>query len=108
MSQHLSPEEKELYRRIDEVLFYLWDPIGVAGAPEARDEYEGYVPHVFSLLTNQAGSVIIADFLAKTEAEDMGLSKSEGAQERARKIADLLEKYHHVIVQRPPLNEAVD
>jgi hypothetical protein len=108
MSQHLSPEQKELYRRVDEVLFYRWDPIAVAGAPEARAEYERYVPHVFSLLMNEAGSALIAEFLVKTETEDMGLSKSEDAQERARKIADLLQKYHHVIVQRPPLNEAVD
>jgi hypothetical protein len=108
MSQRLSPEQKELCRRIDEVLFYLWDPIGVAGAPEARDEYEGYVPHVFSLLMTEAGSALIAEFLVKTETEDMGLTKSDGAQERARKIADLLQKYHDVIVRRPPLNEAVD
>jgi hypothetical protein len=108
MSQHLSPEQKELYRRVDEVLFYLWDPIGVTGVPEARDEYERYVPHVFSLLMNETGSALIADFLVKTETEDMGLSKSEDAQGRARKIADLLQKYHHVVVQRPPLSEAVD
>ena len=50
MGQKLPPDQMELYRRVDEVLHYLWDPIGVAGAPEARDEYYSYLPHVFSLL----------------------------------------------------------
>jgi hypothetical protein len=38
------PKDKELYRRIDEVVHYLWDPIGVSDVPEARDEYHSYLP----------------------------------------------------------------
>ena len=36
----------ELHRRTDEVLHYIWDPIGVSGVPTARDEYSGYVPRL--------------------------------------------------------------
>jgi hypothetical protein len=43
----LLPHQDELYRRTDEVLHYIWDPIGVAGVPEARDEYDSYLPHAF-------------------------------------------------------------
>jgi len=44
MGKMLPPKENELRQRTDEVLHYLWDPIGVAGAPGARDEYWSYLP----------------------------------------------------------------
>lgn len=49
MGQKLSEKDKELYARIDEVIHYIWDPIGVAGNAQARDEYYSYLPNVFSL-----------------------------------------------------------
>jgi hypothetical protein len=39
--------EKELQARISEILHYVWDPIGVAGNPHARDEYDGYIGAVW-------------------------------------------------------------
>jgi len=42
--------QKELSKRVSEVLYYLWDPIGVSTAPEARSEYEDYVPQVVGIL----------------------------------------------------------
>ena len=33
---------KELNQRIDEVLYYEWDPIGVSDKPCARAEYSSY------------------------------------------------------------------
>ena len=50
MGQKLVPNDLALYRGTDEVLHYIWDPIGVAGCPYARDEYHGYLPRVYSLL----------------------------------------------------------
>ena len=44
MGYKSSREEIELYKRVDEVLHYLWDPIGVAEEPWARDEYYSYLP----------------------------------------------------------------
>lgn len=49
MGKQLSPFERELYQRVDEVLHYVWDPIGVSDAPEARDEYFSYLPIVFGM-----------------------------------------------------------
>jgi len=74
MGQKLPPKEAELYRRCDEVLHYIWDPIGVAGAPGARDEYQGYLPHVFSLVQNDAKPQEIAEYLNRFVAESMTLS----------------------------------
>lgn len=60
---NLSSQDKELLRRIDEVLHYRWDPIGVAGVPQARDEYESYVPQVFQLLKETVDGRDVADYL---------------------------------------------
>jgi hypothetical protein len=54
MGEKLSPKELALYRAVDEVLHYVWDPIGVAGAPRARDEYFSYLPKVYGMV--KAGS----------------------------------------------------
>lgn len=54
MKRKLNPKEKELYKRCDEVLFYVWDPIGISDIPGPRDEYESYVPQVFMLIRNNA------------------------------------------------------
>lgn len=40
----------ELERRVDEVLFYKWDPIGVNSYVGARAEYRCYVPAVLEKL----------------------------------------------------------
>jgi len=41
MRQGLGAEDSRLHPAISEVLHYIWDPSGVAGVPEARDEYDG-------------------------------------------------------------------
>lgn len=102
MDSHLSPEHKELFRRVDEVLHYVWDPIGVAGTPDACDEYDSYAPHVFSMLLHEAPSAEIAQFLVTTETEAMGLSGSEGIQERADEVVEILETWRDFIRDRPP------
>jgi len=32
-----------IYRKIDEILWFDWDPIGISDVDDARDEYESYV-----------------------------------------------------------------
>jgi hypothetical protein len=104
----LSPVHKALYRRVDEVLHYVWDPISVAGTPEARDEYDSYVPHVFSMLIHDARSAEIAQFLVTTETEAMGLSGSQRVRERANKVVQLLQRWRDYIRERPPTLEPGD
>jgi hypothetical protein len=64
----------QLLRAVDEVLHYRWDPCGVAGAPEARDEYHAYVPTIYSLLRSGAQEGELVACLAEIEAVQMGLS----------------------------------
>lgn len=94
MGQKLSPQDNELYRRCDEVLHYLWDPIGVRGAPGARDEYHSYLPRVFSLVRGNATVDAIADYLVTVERDRMSLSP---APDRARKVAAILIEYREWI-----------
>lgn len=93
----MSPEHKELYQRVDEVLHYLWDPIGVSGVPEARDEYDSYLPHVFSLLVRRAEAQEITDFLDHTTTQPMGLSDTERGRAHSKEVVDILERWREFI-----------
>jgi len=73
MGQKLKKDEKELYKRIDEVLHYIWDPIGICGVPEARDEYYSYIPEVFKLSKYKNSEKHIVEYLNKIRSENMGL-----------------------------------
>jgi hypothetical protein len=97
MGKVLPPKENELYQRTDEVLHYLWDPIGVAGAPGARDEYWAYLPHVFALLMERGDERAIADYLVSVERESMGL---RGRPEKALEVARKLIEYRAWVLDR--------
>jgi hypothetical protein len=71
-----SKYENELRMRVDEILHYIWDPIGVRGEPHARDEYDSYVPEVYSLLQSGAAAEQIAARLDKIATERMGLNSN--------------------------------
>jgi hypothetical protein len=65
-------------QRVSEILFYVWDPIGVNGMPSCRDEYESYVPIVSAYLLHDMAEVGI-DALLMFIMEDyigVGLTKS--------------------------------
>jgi hypothetical protein len=103
VEKHLSPGEAELYRRTDEVLHYLWDPIGVAGVPEARDEYDSYVPPVFSMLQQGLANDEISEYLISIECDSMGLATSELSRKSARDVVDTLIAYKEWIAEKSGL-----
>ena len=64
----MTETQKKFYTLVDEILWDDWDPIGVNDiAP--RDEYQSYVPKVFSLLIISKTDREIADRLYKIETE---------------------------------------
>jgi hypothetical protein len=67
-------DNNELRRRIDEVLYYVWDPIGVAHEPYARGEYKGYVQKVLELVEQNDDIEPISLHLANIVKNRMGLS----------------------------------
>jgi hypothetical protein len=99
MGKKLSPEQNELYKRTDEVLHYIWDPIGVSDSPCARDEYWGYLPQVFAKLLKNEPSEKIVEYLLLIETENMGLSKNE---KNAERTVEILEEYREKILAKDP------
>jgi len=97
MGQQLSPQDNELYKRVDEVLHYIWDPIGVSGCPPARDEYHSYLPKVFSLLKSTTDGQEIADYLLGVERESMSFTPSTEMVKKAKRVAEILLEYRELI-----------
>ncbi len=87
MGRKLPPDQMELYKRIDEILWSDWDPIGVSGAPEARDEYYDYLPQVFRLALDGSNENRIAEYLFWVESERMGLA---GNKQKCKQIGLLV------------------
>ena len=68
-----------------------WDPIGVAGVPEAADEYDSYVGDVYVMLMDQrATQEEIAAYLYDIAANHMGLAAQPHISERSENAAAAL------------------
>jgi hypothetical protein len=69
-----------------------WDPIGVAGIPEAADEYDTYVGKIYVMLMDErASSEAIAAYLSDIAINHMGLSAhAETAKRSVRAAAALM------------------
>lgn len=89
MGQKLRDAELELYRRVDEILYYVWDPIGVAPNAVTRAEYQRYLPEVFAMLQEGADASEIATYLDSVVTERMGLNVGKNP-EHSRCVAELL------------------
>lgn len=91
MSPKLEHYQIELRQRVDEVLHYIWDPIGVAGVPEARDEYDAYIPSVYAVLTKkETEKKELYTLLLDISTGNMGLNKGKFLKDRAEKAEELL------------------
>jgi len=87
VKKRLSEKEKEFYNRVDEVLFYKWDPIGISEEGCPRDEYQSYTPQVFRIAIESSAPEPLAEHLSQIATERMGLSS---AKEHDLKIANLI------------------
>ena len=74
-------------KRVRAVLLNDCDPIGVAGIPQAADEYDTYAAPIARMIV--AGNSIseLANHLVEIEVDAMGL---KGDQDRARIVATKL------------------
>ncbi|WP_018417424.1 hypothetical protein [Teredinibacter turnerae] len=79
MKRSLNKNEKELYERVARILWESWDPIGVyKEEDEWDDEYDGYVPSIFSLLIDGRDEHKISNHLTRLASDNMGLSTTTG------------------------------
>jgi hypothetical protein len=88
--------DEELYRIIDEVLYYVWDPIGVAETPQARNEYHEYVPQVFRLLKEDVTATVIAEHLLKTSIKHMAIDQNR----HGMVVAEILLQWKAIISRK--------
>ena len=84
---------KELNQRIDEVLYYLWDPIGVSDEPCARAEYSSYTMTILKYVLKEDLNQI-ANQLSKIETNSMGLASDK---DRNLKVAQRLLDYKYAV-----------
>jgi hypothetical protein len=101
MGQRLSPEDMALYRAIDEVLHYIWDPIGVFDAPEARDEYYDYLPVVFSKIKASEAAEVVSEYLHFIRTDRIGIPANPKAD---RDAADLMLRWKLVLHEKYKTN----
>lgn len=83
----MSPQQLDFYTRIDEILYYKWDPIGVSDGYWSRDEYQSYLPKVYKLAMENDQPEPVAAYLTGISSENMGLPEN---QKRDMTIAKLI------------------
>jgi hypothetical protein len=74
-----------------------WDPIGVSGVPEARDEYDEYLGPLAAELDDGAGADAVARYLAGVQSERMGLPATP---DQLRDVAGRVVDWHSRETQR--------
>ncbi|WP_400070461.1 hypothetical protein [Zobellia russellii] len=82
---------RELEKRIDEVLYYVWDPIGVSDEPCARAEYSSYTMTILKYVLKE-DLIKIIRHLTTIETDSMGLTANE---ERNEMVAQRLLDYKY-------------
>lgn len=90
MNEELRNRAKRYHAAIRDAAMSCWDPIGVAGIPDASDEYDSYVPAIYKLLIERKSVSAIFDYLWWLETEHMGLSGDRQATEAfARRLVEI-------------------
>jgi len=84
-------QSRENRARVREILMRDWDPIGVAGIPEAADEYDAYADQAYVMLMDQrATAEAISAYLFDIATRHMGLSRIADLAERSDRAARTL------------------
>lgn len=89
--------EPELLQRVDEVLYYHWDPLGVAREPVSRQEYAAFVPEVFAALLDDADEHRVMELLLLLESEFLGIGPRPS---QARRVAEMLVDWRALLEQQ--------
>jgi hypothetical protein len=87
-------DRDELERRIDEVLFYIWDPIGVGPNPDARTEYRSYAKTILKFLSDNPDRHAVQKYLCEIEA---GMLAQPANERRAEEVVELIMSHKKAI-----------
>ncbi len=72
---------------IDEVLHYVWDPLGVRDVPQARYEYSRYAKNVWQDVLKGKSKLEISSYLTRIVTEQMELKPNPGHDDE---VADIV------------------
>lgn len=75
VSNRLSKLQQDLLQAVDEVLHYLWDPIGVSSYPGTRNEYQSCAQVVFGKLHHGADAAEISAYLTEVATSQIGFDE---------------------------------
>ncbi len=82
----MTREQNLLFEFIEDLLSCEWDPLALNGFGP-RDEYQTYVPQIFSLAVGNATANQIADRLRSIETESIGVA---GDFEKCKQLARII------------------
>ena len=83
---------KDMHSKIRDILMDDWDPIGIKQFTDHVDEYDSYIPKIYSLLIHRKTQVEMCDYLWWAGTENMGLSGNRAHTESvAVKLMALIE-----------------
>ena len=90
----MSARATALYRRVCELLFAEWDPIGVNGLGGPQDEYDSYAAGLMRLIEGGADEYRVAHRLGELARVSMGISHVDQERDRrvARQLIDLVRR----------------
>jgi hypothetical protein len=84
---NMNEAQKQLFlTRVEEVLLYIWDPIGIRDTPEARDEYDSYADQVWRMALNDESKKAISDYLTNVVADRMGIAERKDSDDEVTDI----------------------
>jgi hypothetical protein len=80
----------EIQDSIRQILYYEWDPIGVAGSAP-KDEYDSYIAPVYRILCGSRSEQELIEYLFCTECDTNGVSSDSPEHLRpvARRLLEL-------------------
>ena len=87
-------------RELRALLMEHWDPLGVAGEPEAADEYDEQVGKLGQMLREGTTADDIGTYLGRVRAESMELSPWPEMDLREREIGPLVTTWYRQAMQR--------
>ena len=96
MSRKREPYRVERRRKLRDLGFGIWDPIGLLDAGETWegqpfcDEYDHYLATISARLYRRQTEKKIAEWVVKVEAEDMSLVTDTNSLCRARKLVSAI------------------
>ncbi|AXE63794.1 hypothetical protein HPO_03534 [Hyphomonas polymorpha PS728] len=83
--------------RLRDIGWRLWDPIGLLANAASwetcgfEDEYDGYLMRAATMVRDGEAASVVVDYLIWAEIENMGLSLSPDARERAEAVVKAIQ-----------------